>query len=196
MDRCIACAADYHEECYVPLMANDDGDIYCCCPADALGGEPSVRGPLKIGIEMRDVLSTGRKRAANAFPLPGPGEPPMDCEWKGLRNAGGGVKPIVGCFSGNATDRHHGPDKSTLNNEPGNVHRICSTCHNRWHARNDPHYGKRPDAGLPFVPVGGLECLDHDPLTEATTEEIVKAGIEWQSNPQTRKSETSPLDTQ
>jgi len=36
--------------------------------------------------------------------------------------------------------RHHGPDKNTLNNEKGNVHRICHSCHNRWHTLNDEDY--------------------------------------------------------
>lgn len=36
--------------------------------------------------------------------------------------------------------RHHGPDKNTLNNDPGNVHRICHWHHNNWHALNDPDY--------------------------------------------------------
>lgn len=27
-----------------------------------------------------------------------------------------------------------------MDNEHGNVHRICNACHNRWHAKNDPSY--------------------------------------------------------
>lgn len=186
MDRCIACAADWHEECYQPVISSDEsGDIFCCCPVESLT-EPLRRGPLKIGSEMFDVLSTGRKRAAKDFPLPGPGEEPIPCEWKGLKNAGGGVKPIVGCLNGIATDRHHGPDKSTLNNTPGNVHRIDSTCHNRWHARNDPHYGKRPAEGAPFIPVGEVECLDHDNETQATDIEVMQASVNWATNPQNK----------
>lgn len=53
---------------------------------------------------------------------------------------GGGEFPIQGCSDGVQLNRHHGPDKNTLNNEPGNVHRICAHCHNRWHAKNDPDY--------------------------------------------------------
>jgi hypothetical protein len=46
----------------------------------------------------------------------------------------------MGCISGLQRARHHGPDKSTLNNEVGNVHRICDYCHNRWHTLNDEGY--------------------------------------------------------
>jgi hypothetical protein len=53
---------------------------------------------------------------------------------------GGGNHPIVGCVSGVQEARHHGPDKSTSNNEEGNVHRICHRCHNRWHAANNEDY--------------------------------------------------------
>lgn len=56
------------------------------------------------------------------------------------KNCGGGQKPIVGCLNGKQQARHHGPDKNTLNNEVGNVHRICHTCHNRWHTLNDDDY--------------------------------------------------------
>jgi hypothetical protein len=27
-----------------------------------------------------------------------------------------------------------------MNNDEGNVHRICSHCHNKWHAANDDDY--------------------------------------------------------
>lgn len=63
-----------------------------------------------------------------------------DCEWQGKKNNGGGKSPIVGCLEGKQQARHHGPDKNTLNNDYGNVHRICHQCHNRWHARNDDGY--------------------------------------------------------
>lgn len=62
------------------------------------------------------------------------------CEWQGLTNSGGGKYPILGCVTGLQESRHHGPDKSTSNNEEGNVHRICHRCHNRWHAANNKEY--------------------------------------------------------
>ena len=108
------------------------------------------------------------------FPI----DPESPCEWRGLKFAGGGVSPIVGCVYGKQTNRHHGPDKSVLNNEQGNVHRICATCHNRWHAANDEHYGDRPPAGAPFLP-RLEECLPHDPETKASNEEIVESEFRW-----------------
>lgn len=84
---------------------------------------------------LKDQQSTGRKRAAEMYPL----YRDLDCEWKGRKNCGGG-KPIVGCMDGKQQARHHGPDKNTLNNDEGNVHRICHSCHNNWHALNDPGY--------------------------------------------------------
>jgi hypothetical protein len=85
---------------------------------------------------VRDPKSTGRKRAAVLFPL----EREKPCEWRGLANCGGGKFPIIGCYEGNQDHRHHGPDKNTLNNSEGNVHRICDDCHNIWHSQNDPYY--------------------------------------------------------
>lgn len=89
-----------------------------------------------------DQQSTGRKRAAKLYPL----NPTSYCEWAGQEQKGGGKSPIAGCGLRPGTDigfqqcRHHGPDKNTLNNEAGNVHRICSACHNEWHAKNDADY--------------------------------------------------------
>lgn len=84
---------------------------------------------------LKDQQSTGRKRAAEMYPL----YRDLDCEWKGRKNCGGG-KSIVGCLEGKQQARHHGPDKNTLNNDVGNVHRICHSCHNNWHALNDSGY--------------------------------------------------------
>lgn len=91
---------------------------------------------LKRDATLKDQQSTGRKRAARWFPL----DFEAACEWRGKSNCGGGTKPIVGCVSGLQQARHHGPDKSTSNNEVGNVHRICHRCHNRWHAANNATY--------------------------------------------------------
>lgn len=125
---------------------------------------------LKNISEYKDPISTGRKRAAEMYPL----TQGMVCEWANLKKAGGGVVPIVGCIGRAATDRHHGPDKNTMNNAEGNVHRICSFCHNAWHGVNDPYYGERPTPDKPFVPIRG-ELQAHDPITKATTEELLAA---------------------
>jgi hypothetical protein len=111
---------------------------------------------------LRDQQSTGRKRAAIMYPL----DPDAECDWKLRKNCGGGKFPIVGCLDGKQDARHHGPDKNTLNNEQGNVHRICHTCHNRWHARNDEGY------------VWGGIYESHSP-TVANPEEIMVDSLNW-----------------
>lgn len=118
----------------------------------------------------KDPVSTGRKRAAQMFPI----DAGMVCEWAGLKFAGGGVYPIIGCIGRAASDRHHGPDKNTMNNAIGNVHRICDHCHNTWHGINDKAYGERPDHTLPFIPLTPGWAL-HDGKTKASTAEILSA---------------------
>lgn len=137
-----------------------DLDHECRTPKECKRGriEPSVSDPVlgdpDLGpdetdeeeeIEQRtykddsvlvDQQSTGRKRAAAAYPL----DKDALCEWHMKKNCGGGKFPIVGCLANSQQARHHGPNKNTLANEPGNVHRICHQCHNRWHTLNDPDY--------------------------------------------------------
>lgn len=112
---------------------------------------------------LKDQQSTGRKRAAVMYPL----DPEMDCEWARQKNCGGGSSPITGCISGKQQARHHGPDKNTLNNEAGNVHRICHNCHNRWHAKNDDGY------------VWGTVLDLHSP-SSASFDELVISERMWQ----------------
>jgi hypothetical protein len=94
----------------------------------------------KNTAQLKDPLSTGRKEAERKYPL----YRERECEWANLLQAGGGEHPIKGCGIdipvGNQQARHHGPDKNTMNNEKGNVHRICHRCHNKWHAANDEDY--------------------------------------------------------
>jgi hypothetical protein len=128
---CIACGRDFHEECEI-------GCEDCHGVVDKVVKSITTIGrgaPTKDPEKVTDVLSTGRKRAAQLYPI-FKGSP---CEWQGQKNCGGG-QPITGCIDGLQVDRHHGPVKLPLRNEPGNVHRICKTCHNRWHAVNDPIY--------------------------------------------------------
>lgn len=138
-------------------------------------------GQLKDFAEVRDLESTGRKRAAKLFPIPKEGEPryPLACEWRGMVAAGGGVIPIVGCVDGLAKAIHHGPDKNTLSNFVGNVHRICKTCHNRWHTINDQYYsGERPNGDLPYVPLEEYDFVDHS-LERATQEQLALSEAAW-----------------
>lgn len=127
--------------------------------------------------DVRDAQSTGRKRAAILLPLTNPNGSPVICEWAGLKHAGGGRNPIIGCTGNKATNRHHGPDKNTLNNsreEPRNIHAICPKCHNRWHAANDIGYYEYVEE------IGGPEKLTpHDMATMATQEELVQNELRY-----------------
>lgn len=114
---CIACGRYLCDEC---------DEQPCCC---------STR-PTEQTERLKDPKSTGRKRAAELYPL----DRDAPCEWQKKKDCGGGKHPIIGCLNGKQSVRHHGPDKDTLNNEQGNVSRICSTCHVRWHALNDGDY--------------------------------------------------------
>lgn len=147
-----------------------NGGTFAIAPADSLAigsltnsdPDPDSFTTYKDDSVLRDQQSTGRKRAAKMYPLDEHGQ----CEWSMKKNVGGGEFPIVGCINGKQQARHHGPDKNTLNNETGNVHRICHTCHNRWHTLNDPTY----------VWEGLKE--PHSPI-EATMEEIGMNEVFW-----------------
>jgi hypothetical protein len=100
---------------------------------------------------LTDPISTGRKRAAALYKI----APGTECEWAWKKNAGGGIVPIMGCPGRGASHIHHGPDKSTLNNDRDNISIICSTCHVRWHDANDPHYPTpRPSDNSTWLPLG------------------------------------------
>ena len=187
---CFGCRAGFHNECEHVWLEVIEQD--CCCggevkfdmagnaltqedTADVTTGidngyiDDGYQGTKSLS-EYSDPVSTGRKRAKEMYPI----NAGMVCEWAGLKFAGGGVVPIVGCVGRPASDRHHGPDKNTMNNAPGNLHRICDHCHNTWHAVNDPHYGERPEHTKPFIPLSGM-FSKHDPATRATTQEIIEA---------------------
>lgn len=138
-------------------------------PEQAGGFMPSMPvttiNTYKDDSAIRDQQSTGRKRAAKMYPL----DKNAPCEWAMLKNCGGGKMPITGCRDGMQQSRHHGPDKNTLNNEQGNVHRICHTCHNRWHALNDEGY------------VWTEIHAKHNPFN-ATDEDIKFSELFWASN--------------
>lgn len=193
---CWACICGLHEECYD--MAPVDEMYKCCCleirESDTLAVGREIGRPVSSPEDITDVLSAGRKRAAMLYPI----FDGMLCEWSGLKNAGGGVVPIIGCNGNKLSskkggegdlvqgDVHHGPDKNTLENGAGNAHRICAFCHHRWHAANDKYYGKRPtkedgkiDGTKPFLPLPEYEWVKHDPETLATEEEIEENEIYW-----------------
>lgn len=191
---CLACKASFHDECEDMWNGVLAENSFCCCEGlFSLDGNGRSISDVEEDIEAyfegytgskaldeyADPISTGRKEAAKKFPI----NPGMVCEWAWLRYAGGGVEPIIGCPGHPAEAIHHGPDKNTMRNVEGNIHRICAECHNRWHAANDKHYGERPttpdggvDASVPFHPIdedgNRYDPLPHDSVTLAPDEQV------------------------
>jgi hypothetical protein len=175
---CLPCSANFHYECNDLKLEEDE--LYCCC--EGLDKTPvATEGrAYKEDEDVTDPKSTGRKRAAQLYPLPKEGEDKLECEWRYLKFAGGGVYPIIGCIVGFASHRHHGPDKNTLNNSMGNVHRICHHCHNRWHTLNDAIYSSK---------FGSADWKQHDAETRATTQEQITNEAKWITAPAERPKE-------
>lgn len=149
--KCIAHLLGLDHECRTPEECDGNGsdssstfDLSSEPAIAANGGSDSgdssdddiERTTYKDDSSLKDQQSTGRKRAAKWFPM----DETQLCEWSMKTNCGGGKNPITGCAGNLQKARHHGPDKNTLNNDVGNVHRICHTCHNRWHTLNDEGY--------------------------------------------------------
>ena len=165
---CPPCQTEEHMFCTKPDLV----DLVCCCVEIALNAPVEKTRELagmKDAADITDVQSTGRKRAAQMYPI----SEGMTCEWSYLKHAGGGVVPIGGCMDNKASNIHHGPDKNTLNNTSNNVHRICAFCHNYWHGQNDKYYGNRPAGTEPFIPIGDATWSLPDKETRATLEEIL-----------------------
>lgn len=188
IEVCWACVCGLHAECYDMRMHDDAEESWfsCCCVEDEpinLEERRGVGRPMLNPEDVTDVKSTGRKRAAMVAPI----FPGMLCEWSGLKYAGGGVQPIVGCNGTTIVEekgsgeRHHGPDKNVLNNSVGvNLHRICQSCHKRWHALNDQHYsGVRPEADQPYLPTDTEASFAHDPVTQASDEDYELSEAFW-----------------
>lgn len=162
---CLPCGRKFHDEC-------ENGGCENCHSDDSVvrsfvtSGNGRGGSTPKSDSEVTDTLSTGRKRAAEKYPL----NRMLPCEWRGLKNCGGGV-PIVGCENGYQQDRHHGPIKNTLRNELGNVHRICKKCHKRWHMFNDDVYDEET-----------YSQTQHEPQ-EATQQELREFELRWIRTP-------------
>lgn len=146
--------------------------------------------------QLTSPVEVGRARAKDVAPIPDE----YECEWSMLEFAGGGIVPIIGCIGNMAADRHHGPDKSTLNNAVGtNLHRICEECHNRWHQLNDEYYGPRPaNNGVGYLPLSEYgECKPHDRSTRTTTGTIADHYRWWRlpakSRPAYRQWGSTPV---
>jgi hypothetical protein len=179
------------------VTGEDEPDaLLCCCETVSLIPEPKERlgvgRPMLDPNDITDIKSTGRKRAAMVAPI----FDGMVCEWAGLKYAGGGVQPIVGCLGTLITEakgsgeRHHGPDKNVLNNSVGvNLHRICQNCHKRWHALNDPYYAPvRPDASEQYLPLTEHVSFAHDPITQASDEDKDLSVDYWMTRTEKRGS--------
>ena len=105
--------------------------------SDESNGGNSKQPRHKRDSALKDQQSTGRKRAAVAYPL----DKSARCQWADASSEnpmGGGEVPIpYGCDNLQQC-RHHGPDYNTLSNERGNVWLICNWHHNNWHSMNNP----------------------------------------------------------
>lgn len=168
---CVACGRGFHKECLI-------GCKKCHAKVQepiVVSGKTEVKKRLhgSTAKDLKDPKSTGRKRAAILFPL----DDTASCEWQGKKNCGGGKRPIIGCLDGMQKHRHHGPVKDTTRNHEGNVHRICTSCHNHWHELNDLQY----DANT-------FSLLPHDPQ-EATVDELLKDRGSWVSGEMGRRFE-------
>lgn len=182
MSGCLLCGRGFHAECRSCLKGKchkrkeegetEDFNTYGSETENEENNE-SQRGSRTAKTSLRDPKSTGRKRAAKVYPL----DSGADCEWRGLKNCGGGLRPITGCYDGKQFHRHHGPVKNTTRNSEGNVHRICHDCHNHWHELNDLIYDESK-----------YNLLPHDPVP-ATDEELVAYKLKWISGEMGREYE-------
>jgi hypothetical protein len=164
---CPACGRGFHEECVrgCERCHPKSKESVLIVESERLHGTTAEN--------LRDPKSTGRKRAAILYPL----DKNAECEWRGKKNCGGGKRPVIGCVEGKQTHRHHGPVKDTTRNNEGNVHRICSRCHNHWHELNDLVYDAK-EFGL----------LPHDP-EPADIKEVVQNHMDWVNGVIARKYE-------
>jgi len=153
--NCQYCAVGFHFLC-MNILSNKD--VVCCCVVEETSPiqESTTKLKGKVGRPEKDIgefddqLSSGRKRAARKFTI----EPGTVCEWAWKKFNGGGIEPVFGCSGRTARHIHHGPDKSTLNNDRAtNISIVCTFCHQLWHARNDKYFlGNRPPDGSTWLP--------------------------------------------
>jgi hypothetical protein len=182
---CVSCRLELCYSCYEPEETFDtifDGEggkrVQKVEPVLETEKRPVGR-PRLPPEELKDALRAGRLRAGRTIKI----EPGTICQWAGLKFAGGGIRPIIGCVGRPAGARHHGPNKSTADNEIGsNLHLICHQCHNRWHALNDEFYGERPADGADYLPRADAGTNNfHDPNSTATLAEQAEWQLYWQT---------------
>jgi len=171
------CKGTYGRASLASLFA--EASITTIVKEPKLKGPPGVPGAKPVpDDQLKKPVTAGRARAEDLAIIP----EGYVCEWAMLDQAGGGVFPIIGCAGNIACDRHHGPDKDTLNNSIGiNLHRICDTCHNRWHALNDVCYEPERPKEYPYtyLPKPGLDWSQHDRLTRADPDDIQRSEQWW-----------------
>ena len=173
---CVCCIAElptvmclwYKDGCINHVESDDVQDIR----SDRF--ELSLDNSEKEEKTFKDPISTGRKRAAVMYPI----SVGQICDWAWHKQCGGGVEPIIGCAGRPATNIHHGPDKSTFNNDrESNISIICTFCHNRWHVANDKYYElPRPEDNSIWVPtnnVGERKVYALTDIQKATKMEIL-----------------------
>lgn len=158
---CIACGRGLHRECRTGCKrchgkTNVPGESAETEQENAPNFPSNLEPRVPKKSNLKDPESTGRKRAARLYKI----DPDSPCEWRGRKNCGGGLRPIVGCYEGNQQHLHHGPVKRTTRNELGNVHRICTGCHVHWHELNDLIYDEANFDLLPHDPIRFCEAHD------------------------------------
>ena len=131
VSSCLSCGRGWCEECGIHDCCTNEGPFVVVKEV-----EPKKLGrPQLLDEDVIDPRSTGRKRANAVKPI----TPGMICEWAMQKNCGGGKHPIVGCSNSEAKHVHH-HDKDKMHNEPENLSRLCTRCHNEWHSRNDKDF--------------------------------------------------------
>lgn len=169
---CMNCASGMHE--WFCLFFEEEGESCKDESSETFGAELAVEVETIPAEEkiLRDPVSAGRKRAAVMYAI----SAGQVCEWAWSKNCGGGIEPIMGCTGRPASNIHHGPDKSTLNNERDNISVICTFCHNRWHVLNDKYYMEpRPADNSAWIPdkFPDKEIIPLSARVKATKQEIL-----------------------
>jgi hypothetical protein len=175
-NTCVNCASGMHD--WFCLFFEEDGESCKDESSETFGAELSIATSDEKDREereekvLRDPVSAGRKRAAVIYAI----APGQVCEWAWSKNCGGGIETIMGCTGRPASNIHHGPDKSTLNNERDNISVICTFCHNRWHVLNDKYYIEpRPEDNSEWLPIKfpDKEIIPLSARVKATKQEIL-----------------------
>lgn len=166
---CVNCASGMHEWF---CLYYEEGESCKDESSETFGAELAIEIVPTEEKVLTDPVSAGRKRAAVMYKI----SAGQVCDWAWSKNCGGGIEPIVGCTGRPASNIHHGPCKSTLNNERDNISVICTYCHNRWHIANDKYYIEpRPIDNGSWLPIKfpDKEIIPLSARVKATKQEIL-----------------------